>query len=139
MVIGYTTGVYDLFHVGHVALLRNAKSLCDKLIVGVSTDELVGYKNKKAVIPHHERIEVVGACKYVDIAITQYDMDKVTAVKKLGATKLFVGDDWYGTEKWSDYENELNNIGCQIIYLPYHRGTSSTVINGVLDNLRNNS
>ena len=66
MIIGYTTGVYDLFHVGHLNLLKNAKGLCDKLIVGVTVDELVSYKGKKAVIPFEERIEIVRSIKYVD-------------------------------------------------------------------------
>ncbi|HCP3036316.1 TPA: adenylyltransferase/cytidyltransferase family protein, partial [Escherichia coli] len=100
MIIGYTTGVFDLFHIGHVNLLKNAKSLCDKLIVGVTIDELVLYKGKRSVIPFHERIQVVQACKYVDVALPQSDMDKLTAVKKYHANILFVGDDWYNTEKW---------------------------------------
>ncbi|WP_301193690.1 adenylyltransferase/cytidyltransferase family protein, partial [Helicobacter japonicus] len=70
-VIGYTSGVYDLFHIGHLNLLKNAKGLCDKLIVGVTTDELVSYKNKRAVIPFSERIEIVRNIKYVDAAIAQ--------------------------------------------------------------------
>lgn len=98
MVIGYTTGVYDLFHVGHLNLFKNAKGMCDKLIVGVTVDELVQYKGKNSMIPFEDRIELVRSCKYVDAAVPQYDMDKLTACKKLGATYLFVGDDWYGTE-----------------------------------------
>ena len=99
MTIGYTTGVYDLFHIGHLNLLKNAKGMCDKLIVGVTIDELVAYKGKKAMIPFEDRIEIVRSCKYVDAAVPQYDMDKLAACKKLGASFLFVGDDWYGTEK----------------------------------------
>ena len=106
-VIGYTTGVYDLFHVGHLNLLRNAKGMCDKLVVGVTVDELVKYKGKEAFIPFEDRIEIVRSIKYVDAAIPQYDMDKLTTCKKLGASYLFVGDDWYGTEKWNKYEEEL--------------------------------
>ncbi|MEY8711617.1 adenylyltransferase/cytidyltransferase family protein [Mangrovibacter phragmitis] len=136
MIIGYTTGVYDLFHVGHVNLLRNAKALCDKLIVGVTVDELVLYKGKRSVIPFHERIEVVQACRYVDVAVPQYDMDKLTAVKKYGANILFVGDDWYGSDKWNEFEKQLDEVQCKIIYFPYTKGTSSTLINSTLNDLR---
>jgi len=136
MIIGYTTGVYDLFHVGHVNVLRNAKAMCDKLIVGVTIDELVLYKGKRSVIPFNERIEVIRACKYVDVAIPQNDMDKVTAAKKNHANMLFVGDDWFDTDKWKAYEIELNEIGCKVVYFPYTGGTSSTLINETLKNLR---
>lgn len=136
MIIGYTTGVFDLFHIGHVNLLRNAKALCDKLVVGVTVDELVLYKGKRSVIPFHERIQVVQACKYVDVALPQNDMDKLTAVKKYHATVLFVGDDWYDTEKWNEYEKELLEVGCKTIYFPYTQGTSSSLINSTLLNLR---
>ena len=136
MIVGYTTGVYDLFHVGHVNVLRNAKAMCDKLIVGVTVDELVLYKGKKSVIPFEERIEVVRACKYVDVAIPQLDMDKVTAAKKNHADILFVGDDWHDTDKWKAYEKELLSINCKVMYFPYTQGTSSTLINATLKNLR---
>ncbi len=128
MIIGYTTGVYDLFHVGHLNLLRNAKGMCDRLVVGVTVDELVSYKGKDAVIPFEDRIEMVRACRYVDAAVPQYDMDKLTACKKLGASYLFVGDDWYGTEKWQDYEEEFAKEGIQIVYFPYTKEVSSTRI-----------
>lgn len=91
MTIGYTAGVFDLFHIGHLNLLKNAKGMCDKLIVGVTADELVTYKGKRAVIPFHDRIEIVRSIKYVDAAVAQYDMDKLTMCKKLGASILFVG------------------------------------------------
>lgn len=136
MTIGYTTGVYDLFHIGHLNLLKNAKGMCDKLIVGVTVDELVGYKGKKAMIPYEERIQIVRSCKYVDAAVPQYDMDKLTACKKLGATILFVGDDWYNTDKWKAYEKEFNKEGIRIIYFPYTQGTSSTQIRKALQTMR---
>lgn len=136
MIIGYTTGVYDLFHIGHLNLLKNAKGMCDKLIVGVTVDELVKYKGKNAMIPFEERIEIVRSCRYVDAAIPQYDMDKLKVCKELGASMLFVGDDWYGTEKWKKYEEEFSKEGIKIIYFPYTKGISSTIITETLKNLK---
>ena len=136
LVIGYTTGVYDLFHIGHLNLLKNAKAMCDKLIVGVTVDELVQYKGKKAMIPYEDRAEIVRACKYVDAVVPQYDMDKLTACRKLGASFLFVGDDWYGTEKWKKYEEEFKAEGIKIIYFPYTKGVSSTMISEALKSVR---
>ena len=137
MIIGYTTGVFDLFHIGHVNLLRNARALCDRLIVGITVDELVSYKGKNPVIPFHERIEVVRACKYVDVAIAQTTIDKVENCKKLKTNLLFVGDDWYNSPTWKSMESELKTIQVQVIYFPYSLGTSSTLINKVLDEKRN--
>ena len=136
MIIGYTAGVYDLFHIGHLNLLKNAKGMCDKLIVGVTVDELMQYKGKNAMIPFEDRIEIVRSCRYVDAAVPQYDMDKLTACKKLGASVLFVGDDWYGTEKWQQYEAEFAAAGIRIVYFPYTRGISSTKITEALKQIR---
>ena len=107
MIIGYTIGVYDLFHIGHLNLLKNAKGMCDKLIVGVIVDDLVTYKGKHAFIPFEDRIEIVRSCKYVDAAVPQYDMNKLSACLKLGASILFVGDDWYGTKR-EEFKTNLN-------------------------------
>lgn len=136
MIIGYTTGVYDLFHIGHLNLFKNAKGMCDKLVVGVTVDELVLYKGKRAMIPFSDRIEIVRSCKYVDAAVPQYDMDKVAACKKIGANILFVGDDWYGTEKWKEYESQLEEEGIRVVYFPYTRGVSSTKISEALTAVR---
>lgn len=136
MTVGYTTGVYDLFHIGHLNLLKNAKGMCDKLIVGVTVDELVAYKGKQAMIPFEDRIEIVRSIKYVDAAVPQYDMDKLAACKKLGADILFVGDDWYGTEKWQKYEEEFAREGIKIVYFPYTKGISSTQITKALNAVR---
>lgn len=136
-IIGYAAGVFDLFHIGHLSLLRNAKGMCDKLIVGVSTDELVSYKNKKAVIPFEERIEIIRGLKCVDAVIAQENMDKLTMCKKLKVNVLIVGDDWYDTEKWQQYEEEFQKEGIKIVYFPYTKGVSSTLINETLENLRN--
>lgn len=136
MIIGYTTGVYDLFHIGHLNLFKNAKGMCDKLVVGVTVDELVAYKGKKAMIPFEDRLELVRSCKYVDAAIPQYDMNKLETCKKIGASYLFVGDDWYGTEKWNKYEEEFKKENIKIIYFPYTKGISSTKITEALNAVR---
>ncbi len=137
MITGYTAGVYDLFHIGHLNLLRNSKSMCDKLIVGVSSDELVSYKSKKAVIPFHERVEILRSIKYVDAVIPQEDMNKFKIWEKLKFDIMFVGDDWYATEKWQLMEKQFEEVGVKIVYFPYTKGTSSTLLNEVLINLRN--
>lgn len=136
MIIGYTAGVFDLFHIGHLNLLKNAKGMCDRLIVGVTTDELVKYKNKSPVIPFQERIEIVRNIKYVDAVVAQEDMDKLLMCKKLKAKVLFVGDDWYATDKWEAYEEEFREAGIDIVYFPYMKGISSTKINNILNETR---
>lgn len=136
MKVGYTTGVFDLFHIGHLNLLRKAKEQCDYLIVGVSTDELVSYKHKQAVIPFEERKQIVGAIKYVDKVVAQENMDKMAAWKRLHFNVMFVGDDWKGTPKWDEYERQFKEVGVEIVYFPYTKGTSSTLINQTLEKLR---
>ena len=136
MVIGYTTGVFDLFHVGHVNLLRNAKAMCDRLIVGVTVDELVAYKNKKAIIPFDERIEIVRSSRYVDLAVPQHTLDKIEAHERYKFDIVFVGDDWFKTDKWEDIDRQFKKRGVQVIYFPYTKSTSSTMINATLEYLR---
>jgi len=136
MIVGYTTGVFDLFHVGHLNLLRNAKALCDKLIVGVTTDELVKYKLKRAVIPFHERMEIVRSIRYVDVVVPQESMNKFESWEKLKFDVMFVGDDWYATDKWKELEKQFTDVGVRIVYFPYTKGTSSTIINETLKSLR---
>lgn len=126
MVIGYTTGVFDLFHIGHLNILKNAKSQCDYLIVGVTVDELVSYKGKKAFIPFDERFAIVEAIKYVDKAVPQTSMDKMEAWNKYHFNKMFVGSDWKGTETWNKWEKEFEKVGTEIVYFPYTKETSST-------------
>ena len=136
MVIGYTTGVYDLFHIGHLNLLKNAKGLCDKLIVGVTIDELVKYKGKRAIIPFEDRLEIVRSIKYVDAAIPQENIDKFAAWEKLKFDVLFVGDDWYHSDSWQDMEEKFRRVGVKVIYFPYTKGVSSTVISHALKLVR---
>jgi len=136
VVVGYTSGVYDLFHIGHLNLLKNAKGLCDRLIVGVSSDELVAYKNKQAVIPHQERMEIVRNIKFVDSVVPQYDMDKFKMWERLKFDVMFVGDDWFEKPKWKELDEKFKTVGVKIIYFPYTKGISSTKINDVLKELR---
>ena len=132
MVIGYTSGVYDLFHIGHLNLLKNAKSMCDKLIVGVTTDELSLYKNKRPIISYEDRLEIVRSIVYVDAVVPQADMNKVEMCEKVKANVLFVGDDWYKTDKWCELEKKLENINVKVVYFPYTQSISTTKIREVL-------
>ena len=134
--VGYATGVFDLFHIGHLNLLRKAKEQCEILIVGVTSDELVSYKTKSAVIPFEERIEIVANIKFVDKVVCQSDMDKMSMWNRLKFDVMFVGDDWKGTDKWNNIEAIFAKVNVDIVYFPYTKGTSSTLINNTLNELR---
>lgn len=127
---GYTAGVYDMFHVGHLNVIMNAKQYCEYLIVAISTDEVVlKNKNKKPIINYEDRAKIVEAVRYVDEVVPQVDYsDKKTAAIKYGIDVMFVGDDWQGTEKWNRIERELSEIGVDVIYLPYTQSISSTIL-----------
>lgn len=127
--IGYTTGVYDMFHIGHLNILRRAKELCEILVVGVTTDELCfKRKNKYPIINEKERMAIVEAIRYVDKVVPQSDMDKIRPVKELGADAVFVGSDWKGTEAWNNYEKQFAEVNCSVVYLDYTDGISSTIL-----------
>ena len=100
---------------------------------------MVSYKNKKAVIPFEERIEIVRNIQFVDAVIPQDSMDKLEMWHKIKFDVMFVGDDWYNTDKWKDLEEKLKALGVKIIYFPYTKGTSSTLINSVLNDLRDDN
>jgi len=129
---GYTSGVYDMLHIGHINIFKNAKKFCDYLLVAVSTDEVVEKnKNKKPVIPFKDRFDIVSSIKYVDEVVPQnsYDIQgKIEAVKKHNINVVFVGSDWKNTEKWKTIEEELKKIGCDVVYLPHTDGISSTIL-----------
>ena len=127
--IGYTTGVFDLFHIGHLNILMKAKELCEYLVVGVSTDELVeSYKHKRPVIPFDERIEIVKAIRYVDEVVPQTSLDKLVAWERIHYNALFHGSDWKGSSMYDEVSKKLKTVGADMIFLPHTEGTSSTMI-----------
>ncbi len=129
MIIGYTTGVFDMFHIGHLNLLAKAKELCDYLIVGVSTDECVeGYKHHVPMIPYEQRAAIVSAIRYVDEVVPQETMDKTNFLKHRHFDVMFHGDEWKNTELYKKYEKEFAEYGARIIYLPHTDGISSTIL-----------
>lgn len=134
--IGYTTGVYDLFHIGHLNILKKAKEHCDILIVGVTTDdEVKRLKNKTPIIPFEERVLIVDSIKYVDKAIPETDADKLKAWEDIHFDIIFKGSDWKGSEKWNYYEEEFTKRNVEVKYFPYTEGTSSTHLRNVLSKI----
>ena len=131
--VGYTTGVFDLFHIGHLNILKRAKGQCDCLIVGVMTDELVWmYKHKKPVVPFAERIEIVGALRYVDEVVAEEVLDKKAAWERLQFDAFFHGDDRKGSARYNQYEVLFKKLGVKLVFLPYTKGTSSTMLSELL-------
>lgn len=133
--IGYTTGVYDMFHIGHLNVIKRAKEQCDFLIVGVTTDELC-YKRKKKypIICEKDRIAIIKELRCVDEVVFQKDMNKLNAVNKYHVDAVFVGSDWKGTDEWEKYEKEFAEVGCTVVYLEHTEGISSTILRKRLNN-----
>ena len=118
-----------MFHIGHLNILRRAKEMCDYLIVGVSTDELVKKdKNKTPIIPFADRCAIVEAIKYVDKVVPQEDKNKIGAWEKYHFQRMFVGSDWKGTSQWNSYEEQFSKIGVEIVYFPHTDGISSSIL-----------
>lgn len=137
--VGYTTGVFDMFHIGHLNILKNAKEYCDHLIVGVSTDELVmEYKHKSPIIPFDERMAIVSSIKYVDKVVPQTSMDKLEAWNELHYDVLFHGDDWKHSEMYRKIQADLKNVGCDVVFFPYTVETSSTMLSHIISQKINN-
>ncbi len=135
-IIGYTTGVFDLFHIGHLNLLKRAKSQCDFLIVGVTTDKLcLEGKGITTVMPENERFQIIDSIKYVDKVIYQDTYDKIKAYHDNKFDVMFVGDDWKGTERWKILEKDFQQYGVEIIYFKYSDGVSSTILRAKLKDL----
>ena len=127
--VGYTTGDFDMFHIGHLNILERAKEQCEYLIVGVSTNELVQrYKGKVPVIPYEERAKIVSAIKYVDEVIPQTSMDKYEAWELKHFDVIFHGDDWKNSSMYNEMESKLRTHGVEFVYFPYTKGVSSTML-----------
>lgn len=135
--IGYTTGVFDMFHVGHLNILKRAKAQCEHLIVGVSTDALVqSYKQKMPIIPFEERFAIVGAIKYVDEVVPQTSMDKFKAWEQLKFNALFHGSDWKDSDMYNAIVKQFSEVGVDVVFLPHTTGISSTLLADVLRKMK---
>lgn len=127
--LGYTQGTYDMFHIGHLNLLRNAKLQCERLIVGVNSDILVQqYKNKTPVINERERAEIIRELKCVDDVIVCDTLQKTSMWEELHFDAIFIGDDWKGNERWNQTEKDLASRGAEVVYLKHTEGISSTLL-----------
>jgi glycerol-3-phosphate cytidylyltransferase len=134
--IGYVPGAFDLFHIGHLNILRQAKENCDYLIAGVVADEvLIRHKGVTPVIPLLERLEIVRNVRYVNMAHAAMTNDKVEIWKELRFNVLFKGDDWRGTDKGNRLERDLASVGVDVIYFPYTQATSSSALRRTLQNI----
>lgn len=134
--IGYAPGAFDLFHIGHLNLLRRAKDHCDYLIAGVVSDDvLIRQKGVTPVIPLAERIEIVRSVRFVDAAFPAMTNDKVEIWKDLRFNVLFKGDDWRGTEKGNQLERDFAALGVEVAYFPYTLATSSSALRRTLQNI----
>jgi glycerol-3-phosphate cytidylyltransferase len=135
MTVGFTAGVFDMFHIGHLNLIENARKRCDYLIVGVNADELVAsYKDKKAVVPFEERFRIVKAIRQVDEAIRVDTLEKTAIWREKPFDLLFIGDDWKNSPRWQKTERDMLALGVKTVYLPYTAGTTSTLLRDKIAN-----
>lgn len=133
--VGYTQGVYDMFHIGHLNILKRAKELCEYLVVGVNADSLVeSYKDKIPVIKEYDRMEIVRNIKCVDEVVLAETLDKRIQHEKIGFDAIFIGSDWKGNPRWKATENEMREIGVDVIFLPHTYGVTSTMLRTVKGN-----
>ena len=136
-IVGYTTGVFDMFHIGHLNILRRAKEQCDYLVVGISTDEVVqSYKHKNPIIPFEERKAIVEAIKYVDEVVPQVSMNKMEAWEQLHFDIMFHGSDWKGSDMYNKIISDFAKVGAKVVFLPHTEGTSSTLLSEVLHKIK---
>lgn len=133
--IGYTQGTFDMFHIGHLNLLRHAKERCERLIVGINSDSLVHqYKNKTPVVNVNDRMEIVKELRCVDEVIKCETLEKTEIWKELHFDVIFIGSDWKGNERWQQTERDLQPLGAEVVYLQHTDGISSTLLRTKEDN-----
>lgn len=136
MIIGYTTGVFDLFHIGHLNIIKQSKKKCDYLIVGVTSDKLVfKVKKRHPIIPYSERSKIIGSLRHVDKVVEEKIDDKFLAWKKLKYNIVFKGSDHKNSEKWKKWKIELKGFGVKVNFIKYTEDTSSTLITSVLNKI----
>tara|TARA_B110000114_G_C15023242_1_gene369818 strand:- start:39 stop:452 length:414 start_codon:yes stop_codon:yes gene_type:complete len=134
MIIGYTTGAFDLFHIGHLNILKKAKERCDYLIVGVTTDEFIGlYKDSLPSIKFQDRASIVFSIKYVDRVVPQFNHDKLKQWEEHKFNIMFVGDDWKGTKKWNIIEEQMNSVNVEVFYFERTKGISTSMIKNEIE------
>lgn len=130
---GYTPGVFDMFHIGHLHLLQRARSQCDRLIVGVTTDELcILSKGKAPIIPFEDRVEILSSLSCVDEVVPQTSHDKLEAWERICFDRIFVGDDWQGSDRWNDLEPRFSAVGVEVVYFSYTPYVNSSLLREVL-------
>lgn len=133
-IVGYAPGVYDLFHIGHLNILRNSLEFCDHLIAGVVSDEMAALvKGRSPVVPQDERLAIVGGIRYVDEAILEDVAHKLTMWERLKFDVIIKGDDWKGTDRGDKLEDDFSKVGVKVAYLPYTQRTSSTLLREILE------
>lgn len=133
-IIGYTTGVFDLFHIGHLNILESAKEMCDILIVGVTTDQLAHeLKGRKPIVPFEERIQILQSIKFVDRVVAQTEINELQDHQQLSFDIIFKGDDWKNTKRWIQLKEKFSKKGVEVIFFPYTKTTSSTLIRKILE------
>lgn len=134
-IVGYTQGTFDMFHVGHLNIIRNAKAHCDYLIVGVNADELVqSYKNKAPVISAEDRASILRSLREVDECIVVDTLDKVEMATKIPFEVIFIGSDWEGNDRWTKTKDDLARLGIDVVFLPHTDGVSSTMLRPQINN-----
>ncbi len=136
MIKGYVSGVFDMFHIGHLNIIMRARERCDLLIVGVVTDDVVKQvKNQDPVIPLEERMAILRGLRDVDEVVVDTHADKFDTWQELHYDVIFKGDDWQNTPKGRKLEKDLEAVGARVDYFPYTRETSSTLLRQVLSSL----